>query len=218
MSPGRHGPAAAERFAEHFESLDKQQHAVRLGMWVFLGSETLLFAALFALYAAYRAVYPAEFLAASHHNDVTIGTINTVVLISSSFSVAWALHSVRHGARRAGALSLGVTVLLGLVFLGLKLVEYADHFRHGIYPGQLYAFAELPGHGATLFFTLYYFLTGLHALHVLGGMTFLALLIRPVVRARIHQRDHVLLENGALYWHLVDLIWIFLWPLLYLVG
>lgn len=204
--------------AEHFQDLERQQHAVRLGMWIFLSSETLLFAALFALFAAYRTMYTADFLVASHHNDVAIGTANTFILITSSFSVAWALHSVRHGARRTGALCLGLTVALGATFLGLKLVEYADHFRHGIYPGSYYAFEELPSQGAKLFFTLYYFLTGLHALHVLGGMTFLALLIRPVVRRRYDQAHHVPLENGALYWHLVDLIWIFLWPLLYLVG
>lgn len=210
-----HGEVAV---AEHFEDLARQHHAVRLGMWVFLSSETLLFAALFALFAAYRAMYPAEFLAASHHNDVVIGTANTAILITSSFSVAWALHSVRHGARRVAGLSLGITVTLGAVFLCLKLVEYVDHFRHGIYPGAHYAFAELPSHGANMFFTLYYFLTGLHALHVIGGMTFLALLIRPVVRGKYGEANHVLVENGALYWHLVDLIWIFLWPLLYLVG
>jgi cytochrome c oxidase subunit 3 len=216
MSTGR--PAAEPLVAEHFESLARQHHAVRLGMWIFLSSETLLFAALFALFAAYRAMYPAEFLAASHHNNVVIGTANTAILITSSFSVAWALHAVRHGARRVGALSLGITVTLGAVFLALKMLEYADHFRHGIYPGAHYAFEELPSHGANMFFTLYYFLTGLHALHVIGGMTFLALLIRPVVRGWFSEAHHVPLENGALYWHLVDLIWIFLWPLLYLVG
>jgi cytochrome c oxidase subunit 3 len=217
-APGARAADYRPEAAEHFQDLAQQHDASRLGMWVFLSSETLLFAALFALYAAYRAVYPADFLAASHHNNVAIGTANTAILITSSFSVAWALHSAQHGARRVAALSLGVTVLLGAVFLALKLVEYVDHFRHGIYPGSHYAFAELPSSGAKLFFTLYYFLTGLHALHVIGGMTFLVLLIRPVVRGRYGEAYHVPLENGALYWHLVDLIWIYLWPLLYLVG
>jgi cytochrome c oxidase subunit 3 len=204
--------------AEHFESVEQQEHAARLGMWIFLSSETLLFAALFALYAGYRAMYSVDFLAASHHNNMLIGTANTAILITSSFTVAWALHSVQHDARRMGALSLGLTVLLGMAFLGLKIVEYLDHFHHGIYPGSHYRFAEMPSHGAKLFFTLYYFLTGLHALHVLGGMTFLALLMWLVLKGRYHARHYVALENGALYWHLVDLIWIFLWPLLYLAG
>jgi cytochrome c oxidase subunit 3 len=214
VSTSEHTPPVAE----HFQDLERQQHAVRLGMWAFLSSETLLFAGLFGLLAGYRAMYTADFLAASHHNNVAIGTANTFILITSSFSVAWALHSVRHGARRVAALCLVLTVALGATFLGLKTVEYADHFRHGIQPGSYYSFEEMPSHGAKLFFTLYYFLTGLHALHVLGGMTFLALLIRPVVRGRYGEAHHVPLENGALYWHLVDLIWIFLWPLLYLVG
>jgi cytochrome c oxidase subunit 3 len=218
VSTSEHGPPVAKHVAEHFQDLARQQHAVRLGMWIFLSSETLLFAGLFGLFAGYRTMYTADFLAASHHNSVAIGTANTAILITSSFSVAWALHSVRHGARRVAALSLGVTVALGAAFLGLKLIEYADHVRHGIRPGSYYAFAALPSHGAKLFFTLYYFLTGLHALHVIGGMTFLAVLIRPVVRRRYDEAHHVPLENGALYWHLVDLIWIFLWPLLYLVG
>ena len=218
MSASEHPPGAAGQLAEHFQDLERQRHAVRLGMWIFLSSETLLFAGLFGLLAGYRAMYAADFLAASHHNNVAIGTANTFILITSSFSVAWALHSVQHGARRMGALCLALTVVLGATFLGLKMVEYADHFRHGIYPGSYYSFEEMPSHGAKLFFTLYYFLTGLHALHVLGGMTFLALLIRPVVRGRYGQGNHVLVENGALYWHLVDVIWIFLWPLLYLVG
>lgn len=211
-------PAGGPRLAEHFQDLDQQQHAARLGMWVFLSSETLLFAGLFGLLAGYRTMYTADFLAASHHNSVVIGTANTAILITSSFTAAWALHSVRHGARRLAALCLAATIAFGLTFLGLKLVEYFDHFQHGIYPGVYYRFAELPSHGAKLFFTLYYFLTGLHALHVLGGMVFLALMIRPVWKRRYTEDHHVAVENGVLYWHLVDLVWIFLWPLLYLVG
>lgn len=210
--------ASEPRLAEHFQDLDQQQHAARLGMWIFLSSETLLFAGLFGLLAGYRAMYTADFLAASHHNSVLIGTANTAILITSSFTAAWALHSVRHGARRMAALCLAATVAFGLTFLGLKLIEYFDHFHHGIYPGAHYRFAELPSHGAQLFFTLYYFLTGLHALHVLGGMVFLALMIRPIWKRRYTEHHHVAVENGVLYWHLVDLVWIFLWPLLYLVG
>jgi cytochrome c oxidase subunit 3 len=212
------GPDVAEHFAEHFQDLDQQHQAARLGMWVFLSSETLLFAGLFGLLAGYRIMYTADFLAASHHNSVVIGTANTAILITSSFTAAWALHSVRHGARRMAALCLAATVAFGLSFLGLKAIEYLDHFHHGIYPGIYYRFAELPAHGARLFFTLYYFLTGLHALHVIGGMVFLGLMIRPVWKRRYTERHHVAVENGVLYWHLVDLVWIFLWPLLYLVG
>lgn len=210
--------ARAPEVAEHFESLEQQQHAARLGMWVFLGSETLLFAGLFGLYVGYRTMYPADFLEASHHNNNLIGTVNTVILISSSFAVAWAVHAIQSDRRRVAALSLGVTVVMGALFLMFKLVEYIEHFREGIYPGAYYRFEDMPTPGAQLFFTVYYFLTGLHALHVLGGMTVLAILIVPTLRGRYTARSHTPVENAALYWHLVDVIWIFLWPLLYLVG
>ncbi|ACY15233.1 cytochrome c oxidase subunit 3 family protein [Haliangium ochraceum] len=212
-------PAVAEpAVAEHFQDLAQQHQAARLGMWVFLASETLLFAALFGLYVAYRVSYGDAFVRASHENDMLLGTVNTAILITSSLCAAWAVAALRGDRARTAALSLGATVVLGAAFLGLKLLEYRDHFAHGIYPGRAYEFAELPGAGARLFFTLYYALTGLHALHVVAGMVLLALLARATWRGRYSSRDHVAVENGALYWHLVDVVWIFLWPLLYLAG
>lgn len=203
---------------EWFEDAKKQAEASQLGMWLFLSSEVLLFGALFALYVAYRATYTAGFAAATHHNNVLIGTVNTVLLITSSFFVAWAGHAVRHARRTTAVVSLLAAVFLGATFLFLKGVEYTQHFRDGIFPGRYYAFAELPGHGAKLFFTLYYFMTGLHALHVLGGMVFLLALAWLVHREKVWAEHYTILENGGLYWHLVDVVWIFLWPMLYLVG
>src|SRR5690606_1709054 len=135
--------------------------------------EVLLFGALFALYGAYRAMYGADFVDALHHNDVVIGTTNTFILITSSFFVAWALHAVRIARRRMAVLSLVAAVLLGAAFLALKGVEYTHHFEERIYPGAYYAFGTLPTSGARLFFTLYFFMTGLHALHVIAGMVLL---------------------------------------------
>ncbi len=201
-----------------FEDLPKQEHAVRFGMWLFLGSETLLFAGLFGLYATYRAVHADAFLAASHHNNVAIGTINTVVLITSSFTVAWAVHALGEDRPRAALRSLGWTLLFGCTFLVLKGIEYGQHMRDGILPGRHYRFSELPDRGARLFFTLYYFMTALHALHVVGGMVFLAVAMGLVRRGRITARRPLTLELAGLYWHLVDAIWIFLWPLLYIAG
>ena len=208
----------AERLEDHFESLEKQEHAVRLGMWVFLGSEVLLFAGLFALYAAYRTAYTAEFHEALGHNNVAIGTVNTVILIVSSFTIAWAIHLLGHGRRRGCLVSLGVTMLLGAAFLVLKGVEYSHHFHEGIYPGSYYAYEEMPTRGAALFFTLYFFMTGLHALHMLGGLAMVGWLALRVWRGRTTPEYHAELEMGGLYWHLVDSIWIFLWPLFYLTG
>jgi cytochrome c oxidase subunit III len=210
--------AQPARLEEHFEDLKKQEHAVRLGMWIFLGSEVLLFGGLFALYAAYRSEHSAEFHAALAHNHVLIGTANTVILIVSSFTVAWAIHALRTDRRRTCLAALGATIALGCAFLGFKGVEYSAHFAEGIVPGPAYASAELPGYGARLFFNLYFFMTGLHALHMVGGVAVIAYLAYRVQRRRTTLEYHAELEMGGLYWHLVDSIWIFLWPLFYLTG
>lgn len=204
--------------AEHFENLEKQQYAAQLGMWIFIASEALLFAGLFGLYTGFRMQYSHWFALASQHNNTLIGTVNTLILITSSFTAAWAVHMIRHDRHRASALSLAITCLLGGVFLVLKGFEYSHHFAQGIYPGQFYRFDELSDPGAAIYFTLYFVMTGLHALHVIAGMTLLAWLAVLTGRRRFTARRYVAVENGALYWHLVDLIWIFLWPLLYLVA
>jgi cytochrome c oxidase subunit 3 len=214
------GHAAGPRLEVQFEDLEKQAHAARFGMWVFLGSELLLFAGLFGLYTAYRVLYPAAFAEGVHHNSLAIGTTNTVVLIASSFTVAWSIHAVRRGRRRAALWMLTATMVLGALFLVLKGVEYAGHFAEGVYPGRYYAAAaaELAGRGPQVFFTMYYFMTGLHALHMIGGLVVMAWLTRSVARRRTTAEHHTALELGGLYWHLVDGIWIFLWPLFYLTG
>lgn len=207
----------APHLYEQFEDLDKQAHAGRLGMWAFLASELLLFAGLLTLYAAYRVMYPVDFALAVSHDDVAIGTANTLVLITSSFTVALSLHAVRRGRdRRAGAL-LVFSIACGLLFLFLKGLEYRHHFHEGIYPGAAYRFASLPGGGARAFFTLYFLMTGLHALHVIAGLTILAWLAAGALRGAYSPARFIHVELGALYWHLVDVVWIFLWPMLYLM-
>ncbi|HEV7557084.1 MAG TPA: cytochrome c oxidase subunit 3 [Kofleriaceae bacterium] len=200
-----------------YESIEKQHATARLGMWVFLGSESLLFAGLFALYAAYRFVYPAEFHAAAEHANVVLGTINTYVLLTSSLTVALAIHAARRGARRRIVGFLLLTIAFGITFDILKVVEYSQHLGEGIAPGAYYSFSELPAHGAVLYVTLYYLLTGLHAIHVTGGLVVLIWLAVKAARGRFTPDSHLALELGGLYWHLVDLVWIFLWPLLYLI-
>jgi cytochrome c oxidase subunit III len=202
--------------AEHFESIAQQERAAHLGMWLFLTSEVLLFAALFGLYTGYRLQYPSDFAAAAGHNNVLLGTANTLILITSSFAAAWAVHAAALGRRGVILVSLGVTLLLGASFLVLKGIEYGQHFAEGIYPGALYRFAELPAHGANVFFSLYFFMTGLHALHVLAGLATLLVLALFALRGRYTPERHTPLELGVLYWHLVDVVWIFLWPLMYL--
>jgi cytochrome c oxidase subunit 3 len=208
--------AQTEVLGEQFDSMEQQDHALRLGMWTFLASELLLFAGFFALYAAYRTMYRADFAAAIHHNSLFYGTVNTFVLLTSSFTVALTIWAVRHGRPRLCAAFLGVTILQGLTFLVLKGIEYAKHIHEGALFGRFYHFNELPTHGANRFFTLYWAITGLHALHVTAGIGVLAWMTRSALKRRYTAEQHTWLEMGTLYWHLVDVIWIFLWPLLYL--
>ena len=198
--------------AEHFDDLEQQTHAARFGMWVFLASEVLLFAGLFTLYAAYRWMHPAAFAAAIKHNDKLLGSLNTVVLITSSFTIALAVDAAEHGRIKKARMLIGATLVLALVFLVDKGIEYAAHFSEGIWPG---------GHGghvtggAATFYTIYFLTTGAHAVHVILGMSVLTWLAVRLSRPNV---SHLGLELGGLYWHLVDVIWIFLWPLFYLTG
>jgi cytochrome c oxidase subunit 3 len=209
-------PATAH--AEHFENLDRQAHAARLGMWIFLGSEVLFFAGLFALYAAYRAEHPRGFGLGVAHNTLALGSINTAVLLTSSYTVALAVHALRGGRRNACSAFLGLTLLLGLGFLAVKGAEYMQHFREGIYPGGVGRFfVDHDDPGTKMFFTLYYCMTGLHAIHVIAGMSAVAFMLAQVLRGRVVPAAPHPLVVTAVYWHLVDVIWIFLWPLFYLV-
>jgi cytochrome c oxidase subunit 3 len=207
-----------EHVAEHFEDLEKQAHAARLGMWVFLGSEVLFFAGLFTLYAAYRTEHPHGFGVAVAHNTLAWGSVNTAVLLVSSYTIALAVHELRHGRRNACAVLIGFTLLFGLAFLGIKTGEYLKHFSEGIYPGGWGDFyREHSEPGTKMFFTLYFCMTGLHAVHVFVGMCVLGFLLVKVLRRDIGEWAPHPLEIGAIYWHLVDVIWIFLWPLFYLI-
>jgi cytochrome c oxidase subunit 3 len=209
--------AAEARRGEHFPSVEQRERAAHLGMWLFLTSETLLFGALFGVYTGYRLTHSADFHLAARLNDTRLGTLNTLILITSSFFAAWAVHAARHERRRTVVRCLLVTLLLGGSFLVVKSFEYSDHFAHGLFPGAHYRSLEHPTAGARLFFTLYFFMTGLHAAHVVGGLVTLGVLARICSRRR-SLAAYVPLELGVLYWHLVDAVWIFLWPLLYLAG
>lgn len=201
---------------EQFADLDKQEHAVRLGMWVFLGSEAMLFTGLFALYGAYRAMYPAEFGAAAAHANVALGTANLFILLTASLIAVLGEGAVRASRLRPAAALFFVTALLGVAFLVLKGIEYGQHFEEGIFPGSAYRFAALPTRGANLFFTLYYALTGLHALHLAAGVGLVSWIAVGCLRDRYSSASKSRVENSVLYWHLVDIFWMFLWPLFYL--
>lgn len=201
----------------HFESLPKQAHAARFGMWIFLGTEVLLFTGLFVAFAYYRAVYTDTFTAAARHLSVVFGTLMTVLLVTSSLFVALAQHWSAQGRRAATVLSLAATLALGLAFLGLKGAEWGQHLAEGYAPGRFYANHDFVAPGASLFFSLYYLMSGLHALHVIAGLCVIAWLMWRASRAEFVGLYQTPLEMGALYWHLVEVIWLFLYPLLYLL-
>jgi cytochrome c oxidase subunit III len=208
---------AASYVAHHFPNLRQQEHAARLGMWLFLATELLLFGGLFTAYAVYRFLFSEGFAEASRHLSVTAGTINTVVLITSSLTVALAHHMAHHGKGRPAALLLLVTLGFAVVFLLIKAWEWSHDFHEGLLPGRYFHSTELTAEGAPMFFTLYFILTGLHGLHVVIGMTVLAILMVLCWRGVYDHGYSTPVELGGMYWHLVDLVWIFLYPLLYLI-
>ena len=206
----------AHELGEQYGDFAQQDHTLKFGMWVFLASEVLLFAALFALYAAYRTMYVDDFRAAIEHNTLAYGTVNMFVLLVSSFTVALSVWAVRHG-RNGTAVALQLTTIaLGIAFLVIKLFEYAEHFHERALPGRYYHMTELPTFGAKRFFTMYWVMTGVHALHVTGGVCVVGWLVYRTATRHYTPEHYAGLEMGTMYWHLVDVIWIFLWPLLYL--
>jgi cytochrome c oxidase subunit III len=207
----------ASPLAHHFESLEKQTHAARLGMWLFLATEVLLFTALFAAYGVYRFLYPDGFAEASRAIETWIGFVNTLVLVSSSLTVAMGLDAATKGDGRRTALLFGFSVLCALVFLGFKAVEYTHHFQEGQLPGRFYSFEGVHAPGAQIFFALYFLITGLHGIHVVIGMTVLIVIGTRAYLGHYTPEYHVPVELAGLYWHLVDLIWIFVFPLIYLI-
>jgi len=203
--------------AHHFDSIEKQDYAARLAMWLFLATEVLLFAGLFLGYTVYRHFYHETFHEASRTLSITLGTINTIVLITSSLTVALAFHAVKVGKNNQAVALLVFTVLCAIAFLVIKGFEYRHKFEEGMLPGQFYSYKEITGPGANLYFTIYFLSTGLHAFHVIVGMSVLIWLTLRIKRGAYSPNHYVAVELGALYWHLVDLVWIFLFPLLYLI-
>ena len=187
----------------------------RLGMWIFIFTEILLFGGLFLVYAVMRHNYPDDFHQASQHLDTFIGAVNTVVLLLSSMTVAMSVTAVQKKNKRLAITLLGITLLCACIFLFNKYFEWGHKISIQLYPGSDLIVTLKRGY--ILFFSLYFFMTGLHLLHLIVGTVILTIVLIKVGTGAINEDRYVLLENGALYWHLVDLIWIFLFPLLYLV-
>jgi cytochrome c oxidase subunit 3 len=187
----------------------------RMGIWLFICTEILLFGGLFLLYAMYRYRNPAEFHAASLELSRFDGTLNTSILITSSLTVALSIFSLEKGNRKRTLLFLAATIAFGLGFLVVKGFEWGEKFIHGLYPNSPVLLSKAKGE--ILYFGLYFMMTGLHALHVLVGMGLLAVVFILIRRGVVSTERPVILQNSGLYWHLVDIIWIFLFPLFYLI-
>ncbi len=187
----------------------------KLGMWLFLFTEIILFGGMFLVYSVYRQMNSSEFHAAGMEMDVVIGAANTVILLTSSLTMALSISAIKNGTKSRSLILQAVTVVLGIVFLINKYFEWSDHIHHGFYPNS----PELLGmsHGKILFFGLYYVMTGIHALHVIIGLGVIGFILILTMRDRVSADDYVKLENAGLFWHLVDIIWIYLFPLFYLI-
>jgi cytochrome c oxidase subunit 3 len=187
----------------------------KIGMWLFLLSEILLFGGLFILYSSYRYKNPVDFHLAAWELNRALGTINTLILITSSLSIALSIFFIQKGNRQLSVVFLFATIFLGVLFLGVKYVEWTTKIGHGLYPNS----PRLLGRpkGEILFFGLYYSMTGLHGLHVLVGISILSVMLVLMIKKKLNENRTISLENAGLYWHLVDIIWIFLFPLFYLI-
>ncbi len=203
-----------EKNAEHTH-VHRDDEGDKLGMWLFIFTELLLFGMLFLIYAVYRYRNPVAFQLGGEEVDVFIGTLNPVLLLVSSATVAMSISAIQKGLKKHALVFLGITLLIALVFLVNKYFEWGAKIEYGFYPGGE-ALLEL-GHGTILFFGLYYVMTGIHALHILIGIGLFIYVFQQIRADKIHSTDYIWLENTGLYWHLVDIIWIFLFPLFYLI-
>jgi cytochrome c oxidase subunit III len=204
--------------AHHFDTLEEQKQASSLGMWVFLVTEVMFFGGVFTAYAIYRHYYFDAFAAASHHLDIALGGINTAVLLTSSLTMVLAVNAAASGARRPLLGFLALTAVLGCVFLGIKAIEYGHKLEDGLFPGRGFRFEGPLARNAELFYIFYFSMTGLHALHMIIGVGLLAWLLARARRGAFHPGYYTPVEVVGLYWHFVDVVWIFLFPILYLVG
>jgi cytochrome c oxidase subunit 3 len=233
----KHGHRALQH---HFENMDQQREAGTLGMWVFLVTEIMFFGGMFLAYTLYRSKYPASFASASNHLDITLGALNTGVLILSSFTMAMAVYFTQIGKRRPQIVCLLLTLILGLTFLGVKGKEYSDKYRDHLIPGRLIPGnpfgpavqeeGQPPDHHklhllpqarveqVQMFYWIYFAMTGMHALHMIIGVGLLTFLLVFSIKGRFDPEYHGPVEVIGLYWHFVDIVWIFLFPLLYLLG
>ncbi len=201
---------------EDFEHLSLETQS--MGMWVFLMSEIMFFGAIFAAYIVYRRAYPQVFMEASNHLDLVLGSLNTGILLTSSLCMALAVNSAARGLRRQIVIFLFATIMLGIVFLGIKFIEYSHEFSQHLFPGGNFIYPGNDPARAKIFFSLYFTLTGMHAVHMIVGILMICGLISAAWKNKFNAEHYAPVEMIGLFWHFVDIVWIFIFPLLYLVG
>jgi cytochrome c oxidase subunit 3 len=199
----------------HTSHVHRDDVASKMGMWIFLFTEMLLFGGLFLLYLAYRIEYSKDFVIAAKELNLFMGTTNTIILLTSSLTMALAIAALQRGKKILSLSLIASTILFAFAFMVIKYFEWTAKFHHGIIPGAS-TLTSKPN-GQIMFYGLYFSMTGLHALHVIIGVTILIFMFVFVSRNSVNQNNYAKLENAGLYWHLVDLIWIFLFPLFYLL-
>lgn len=210
--------SAGSLVAEHFDDLEQQQEAAKFGMWIFLATEVLFFGGLFLSYTVYRYLSPEAFAAASRHTEVLLGGINTAILLFSSTLMALAVRAAQLSQRRMLTWLLLGTAFLGICFMGVKAFEYHKDYQAHVLPGISFIWVEPNAHAAELFFWLYYAMTGLHAVHVTIGITLILIVAVRASRGTYDGGSYIGVDVLGLYWHFVDIVWVFLFPLLYLAG
>ena len=217
---GTHSAASGKpsHLQHHFADADQQFESSKLGMWIFLVTEILMFGGLFVAYIVYRSWHPDLFYLAAQELDVALGATNTVVLIASSLTIAMAIRAVQLDQIKAGINFMAATIALAATFMVIKYFEYMDKFSKGIFPGENYTYTGIPHDMASNFFSIYYMMTGLHGIHVLVGIGLIGWMMIKAKKGKLHSGYYTPLENTGLFWHLVDIVWIFLFPLLYLID
>ena len=229
MSHSSAATAQNPALRHHFAEMEQQKNAASLGMWLFLVTEIMFFGGMFCAYLIYRLQHFNDFAAASQSLSIKLGATNTAVLITSSLTVVLAVHAARHGKRKLLVLYLLATIVLGCTFLGVKAVEYTDKFKEHHVPGPSFNFAPeyMQGHPeqspvdmrhAEMFFSLYFVMTGMHALHMIIGVGLFSGLTWLAWKGRYTKDYYTPIEMAGLYWHFVDVVWIYLFPLLYLIS
>ena len=218
MSSGAHDTTKPSPLQHHFTNFAQQYEAASMAMWCFLITEILFFGGVFLAYAIYREMYPLAFAVGSHHLSIFLGCLNTAVLISSSFTMVLGVHAARMGKKNLTSLYLFLTLVLGCVFLGVKAIEYHDKFINHLVPNDTFHFHGFEGPGIRIFYSLYFALTGLHALHMVIGAVILIIILIQNMNGKFSAEYNSPIDMFGLYWHFVDIVWIFLFPLLYLIG